>query len=937
MRVAAHLLVFLVAVAAGLAAGTPGMIERAGQRIEARVERALGVDVTWGSADWSFGGTVTLTDVVVRAEGVAPGGDEPALATLDRVTVRADVGWLRARVKLRDVALDGARVHLVRRGDGSDNFRRALTGLRDLARPKPGREGGGGGGLGRFLVRHLPEVRASDLEVTLDGQGVRVPEPLHLPRVIRLEGGELVARNTALLKEDDNLTVELRFHETSLDPGQGLTVQGVLPLGGGLDAGPGPLSVRFDRPIRAVVGARVAAVGAVRWQDQALELDDVALSVPAPPEGFAADEPVDPAVSIRRVRLVPDVPSLLTAARRLAAGQGGAGEVLGALALIELHQPALVFERRPQGHNFSDLVGPGLGGAAEIPAAAVAADVGPDKALGVLMEATRAASRRLTGAATQADGDELRQALIALFARAERELDRGSRRARAVAGRLPLRKLAVRGGHFVWRDMASPTAGGLRLDERLENFDLDLARAGDLLEWKASFIVPGAGRDTNVVDGRVHLDTGDVQLHGDLGRLALHPYRHIVPEAFPVSESTALHDTDLTLVWSPSSQVARVEGRVAATDLAVYHPAVASDAMTGIDVDATFSVQLDRARKTFVLSKSQVKLGKVALTVRGDVAEYDAAPKLSGALRLERTRCQDVVDSLPLELIPMLEGLQVAGTLSWQLDFNLDTANVDGLVYNTYPELQAFKVLDLGHRLNLGAVAGTFVHRLEESDGTVREMLVGPGSPSWTSLDQVSPHVVQAVTTTEDGSFFRHSGFSPFAIRESLVTNLKKGGFVRGASTISQQLVKNLFLSRSKTISRKLQEMFITWQLESALPKERIMELYLNVIEWGPGIYGITRAADHYFAKHPAELSALESVFLVSLIPSPKRYYHQYKRGEVTDGWRRHLRWIMSVMVDRGKLSEAEFLAASPWSPRFKTAQDQPAPDLDPFAPTTTP
>ena len=196
----------------------------------------------------------------------------------------------------------------------------------------------------------------------------------------------------------------------------------------------------------------------------------------------------------------------------------------------------------------------------------------------------------------------------------------------------------------------------------------------------------------------------------------------------------------------------------------------------------------------------------------------------------------------------------------------------------------------------------------------------------------------KAITTTEDGSFFRHNGFSQYAIRQSIITNLKKGGFYRGASTVSQQLVKNLFLSRAKTISRKMQEMFITWRLEKILTKTRIMELYLNVIELGPGIYGIKHAARHYFDKHPRDLDLLECVFIASLIPSPNRYYKQFARGEVTPGWRRYLRTLIGVMRQRNKITQEEYARAAPYSPVFRgqkplvqDALDIPEPPIIPW------
>jgi membrane peptidoglycan carboxypeptidase len=134
--------------------------------------------------------------------------------------------------------------------------------------------------------------------------------------------------------------------------------------------------------------------------------------------------------------------------------------------------------------------------------------------------------------------------------------------------------------------------------------------------------------------------------------------------------------------------------------------------------------------------------------------------------------------------------------------------------------------------------------------------------------------------------------------------------------------VKNLFLSRAKTISRKLQEMFITWRIEKLLTKTRIMELYLNIIELGPGIYGIKHAARHYFDKHPAELTLLECVFIASLIPSPNRYYKQFARGEVTPAWRRYLRTLIGIMRQRDKITQEEYFAAAPYSPVFRGQKD---------------
>ncbi len=145
--------------------------------------------------------------------------------------------------------------------------------------------------------------------------------------------------------------------------------------------------------------------------------------------------------------------------------------------------------------------------------------------------------------------------------------------------------------------------------------------------------------------------------------------------------------------------------------------------------------------------------------------------------------------------------------------------------------------------------------------------------PHWVLFDDLNPWLVQLITTTEDGSFFTHAGFSPLQIKAALEKNVTRQSFTRGASTISMQLIKNLFFGRTKTISRKAQEVIYTWLMESIvqIPKQRIMELYFNIIEFGPEIYGIEEAAKYYFGKRSQDLSLKECAFLMAIIPNPRK------------------------------------------------------------------
>ena len=150
--------------------------------------------------------------------------------------------------------------------------------------------------------------------------------------------------------------------------------------------------------------------------------------------------------------------------------------------------------------------------------------------------------------------------------------------------------------------------------------------------------------------------------------------------------------------------------------------------------------------------------------------------------------------------------------------------------------------------------------------------VVGESNPYWVPFAHIPPALLWGVVVAEDDTFYHHNGFNFAAIRDALWEDIKRLKPVRGGSTITQQLAKNLYLSKEKSFARKFKEAAITCTLEWNLSKNRILELYLNVIEWGPGVYGVGMASWHYFHKSPAELDFFESILLAAIIPSPTRY-----------------------------------------------------------------
>ena len=166
----------------------------------------------------------------------------------------------------------------------------------------------------------------------------------------------------------------------------------------------------------------------------------------------------------------------------------------------------------------------------------------------------------------------------------------------------------------------------------------------------------------------------------------------------------------------------------------------------------------------------------------------------------------------------------------------------------------------------------------------------------WVPLSRISKDAINSVIVAEDGTFWSHEGFDWFEFKESLERNVKEGRAARGASTITQQLVKNLYLSSSKNPLRKLKEWALTWYMEQTLSKQRIIELYLNVIEWGNGIYGIEAASQVYFGKSSWTISREEAARLAAVIPNPRRFH----ADKETQYLQRRSELILSRMAARG-------------------------------------
>lgn len=347
--------------------------------------------------------------------------------------------------------------------------------------------------------------------------------------------------------------------------------------------------------------------------------------------------------------------------------------------------------------------------------------------------------------------------------------------------------------------------------------------------------------------------------------------------------------------------------------MSLYHKRLAAKPLNRWQVGLEGQLIIAPDRRELVAEAIRAHSGRAVFTIRDTVLRLPADEPflLETTFAADAVPVQDILDGLPEQLIPVIKGSVVRGDLNLEVKLVLDSKKIKRSRLDVAGKVRDFAPVSIPPRCDVRLIKDPQYKHLARKHGLLQKTIVlDPHGPNFVSRGAISRYLQGAVRTCEDGAFFGHHGFLPHHINESIQRNLRDKRFVRGASTITMQLVKNLFLSEEKTISRKLQEVILTWWIEREVSKERMFEVYLNIIEWGPKIYGIGHASRHYFHVHAGKLGPAESAFLASIIANPVRYYYMKSRGAISDGWRPNLAFIMGKMRDRGTITEEEYQAA---------------------------
>jgi hypothetical protein len=333
----------------------------------------------------------------------------------------------------------------------------------------------------------------------------------------------------------------------------------------------------------------------------------------------------------------------------------------------------------------------------------------------------------------------------------------------------------------------------------------------------------------------------------------------------------------------------------------------------------------DRAHRAVELrDNSRVRIGDIDLRLGGRVEEQ--GPHFTVRLAADDLSEQRVKASLPPATLGPLTGLALRGTWDYRLEADLDLDHPDSTRFRADVIPHGLALDPMRSTLRLTGLDQPFQARIHLPRDRIVVRDLSPANPHFRPLGSIASDLVLAVVTNEDGGFFRHRGFNTGAVQEAIGENLRSASFRRGAGTITMQIARNLWLGHERTLSRKGQEVVLAWVLEhlTGLPKERLLEIYLNIIEWGPGVHGADEAASFYFDTDAGHLSLEESLFLSTLVPSPARWRQRLDAdGHVRPYVRAQMHFIGRAMVAKGWLSAEDLPPSEDLDVRIRGAAHQ--------------
>jgi hypothetical protein len=303
---------------------------------------------------------------------------------------------------------------------------------------------------------------------------------------------------------------------------------------------------------------------------------------------------------------------------------------------------------------------------------------------------------------------------------------------------------------------------------------------------------------------------------------------------------------------------------------------------------------------------TRVSIGRIPVTLGGSLERR--GPRLRFRLAADGITQARILASVPREVLGPLTGLAVRGSFDYRLALDLDLAHPDSVRFEADVIPHGLYLDSTRTTLDLFRLEQPFQAAIHLPHGCLVTREMSSLNPGFRPLEDIDSTLVHAVLTNEDGGFFRHRGFNPDAIQLAIAFNVKAGAWRRGAGTVTMQLVRNLWLGHARTLSRKAQEVVLAWVLEhlTNVSKHRLLELYLNIIEWGPEVHGAAEATRYYFDEDPARVTVDEALFLATVVPAPTRWRYRFAPdGSLRPFQRAQMHFIGRAMIAKGWLDPA--------------------------------
>lgn len=375
------------------------------------------------------------------------------------------------------------------------------------------------------------------------------------------------------------------------------------------------------------------------------------------------------------------------------------------------------------------------------------------------------------------------------------------------------------------------------------------------------------------------------RLELSMDHLNLSGISHFLPENSIVEGEFSL---DAVFLFDSETKHLNFTGELSLHDGKLLHSAISTVPLEHINADCSFSSTIDENEQTLFIWL-EGNLNGIPLDFSLEIAPNEDSWVVESDFGVrEQTSCNTLYEAIPSGMLPNLgpSGMEFLGGSAPRLYFDYRLQDPDSFDFGVSgfpgtcevsyvrPEFDPIQLND-----------PLYTHHVTEGV-TIENIFVGPGSSSWVSRSSVPSYIPALMYLSEEIDFYSNPGISLRLIRKGIRYSLERNRYAYGGSTISQQLVKNLFLTRIKTLSRKLEEILIVWAMEAVVSKDRIIELYMNCVEFAPDVYGVEAAAEFYFGLEADELTPLEAAYISAIKPRPSSGARHWRRGHSpTRGW----------------------------------------------------